>query len=797
MGISINVTKDSSGRTIISANPGATTASTVVKYRFRIYAAGGTLDISIPHSISSPTVTFAIEDYAGYFITPYPYSQMGSFNIAFESYVLFGWTEREKVTGVTYPINNNEWTRPTISMSLSAVNPQGGYYMKGYSSVKAEFSSTTKLGAGVASYNLRVEGNDYGSPYISNVLTTSDKVTVTGTVTDTRGYTASVTQTIIVLANYPSVDVLSCTTRFLTGNISCKYTPINSIFYSKLVIQTDVEGILSDLSVVELGTKNGQSTYSFVISQGDLERIYLMHTNTPNVKLKFTLLSYTDSGYQNKMDQEDSEEITLAIPNDETTAPVISNIFVVPAPVLAGDADLYVKGKNGVKIIADAEAKYGAVVEVRWKCQNIEYGNEEQSSNINVTGTVVLTIVATDSRGFSTTELRQITVLDYKEPSLIVLTDRYFDKEIGFNISKANEVFCTRIKVFLGAEELQGVQPGRDDTASLTLTAENLEKIYRAFPNSSVGSVVVKMYTYSSDNYEHQYGEEKTQAVELSIPYNDDTKPKINRIDTIGYPALFETADLYVKGKNGVRASVIASAEYGATIADATYTIDNSTIASGSASGIFSGHGEFKILAWVKDSRGFTNTKEISITVLDYRRPYIAILPENSEVVVKRGNADGDIDSGGEYLYLEVGKSFSSLRGKNGCKIRFRKRVRGGEWGSYKEVLSAFSESNFFKGVIDADLDRQTIYYIEISVIDDFGAEDTYETYLTTEGVYMDRSGSRNSIAFGGHVTENNAMEVYWTAYFRNGLFFDDLANEVRYQVIIGNDGILRAVPKK
>ena len=99
--------------------------------------------------------------------------------------------------------------------------------------------------------------------------------------------------------------------------------------------------------------------------------------------------------------------------------------------------------------------------------------------------------------------------------------------------------------------------------------------------------------------------------------------------------------------------------------------------------------------------------------------------------------------------------------------------------------------------MIDADLDRQTIYYIEISVIDDFGAEDTYETYLTTEGVYMDRSGSRNSIAFGGHVTEDNAMEVYWTAYFRNGLFFDDLENKVRYRVKIGTDGILRAVPDK
>lgn len=795
MAISISTTKDSSNRTVIVANPGRSTLAT--NYRFRVYTAGGTLDFSIPRKASNNAVSFAIEDYAGYFINPFPEAQTGSFNIALETNLFGNWSESEKISGVSYPIYSNAWTRPTLQMSLHTVNPQGGYYMKGVSSVRAEFSGDAKCGAYVKGYNLRVEGNDYGSPYISNVLATSDKVQVIGTVTDSRGYTAQISQDIWVISNLPSVDVVSCSTRFLSGVITVKYTPANSVFFSKLLVQADVGGVLTNISELKMGQSSAQKSHTFSFTSENLAQIYNLHPATTETKIRVSLLSYTNSDYSEKMSGENSREIVLAIPNDDTTVPQIKNIFVVPAPVLAGDANLYVKGKNGVKVIAEAEGKFGASVGIRWKCQNIEYGNDEQSSNINITGPVVISVVATDSRGFSSTELRQITVIDYKDPSIIITADRYFDREIGFTISPANDVFCTRIKVFLGAEELQGVQAGRDTTAKLTLTSDNLAKIYRAYPNSAVGSVAVKLFTYSSDNYAHQYGEEKTQNIELSIPYNNDTMPKINKITVIGYPALLGTSDMFVKGQNGAKVNALASAEYGGSITEITYTLEGETVANNNPSRFFSGYGIIPITIWVKDSRGFTNTATQNINVLNYYRPVVAMSGNNNQIVVQRANSSGEADSSGEYLYIGAAKSYSSLNGKNKCILRVRKKPISSDYGEYTTILSESSASNEFNGVVSSGLDRQTIYYVEISVLDSLGAEGTYQTYLSTEGVYMDRSGSRNSIAFGGHVTEDDAMEVYWTAYFRGGIFLDDLENETRYRLKIGSDGVVRAIPDK
>ena len=106
-----------------------------------------------------------------------------------------------KTFNVTVPQNAS--TKPTIGMTLSPVSSLAAafsaLYIKGRTKVKATFTGAGKYGATISSYKVSVDGTSYGSPYTSGYLANAGSVTVTGTATDSRGFTNTATQTITVI----------------------------------------------------------------------------------------------------------------------------------------------------------------------------------------------------------------------------------------------------------------------------------------------------------------------------------------------------------------------------------------------------------------------------------------------------------------------------------------------------------------------------------------------------------------------------------------------------------------------
>ena len=94
-------------------------------------------------------------------------------------------------------------TKPTISMTLSPVNaleaPFDSLYIKGKTKVQASFTGSGKYGADIKSYKVSVDGKSYGSPYKSNLLSTIGDITITGTATDSRGFTNTDKETVTVI----------------------------------------------------------------------------------------------------------------------------------------------------------------------------------------------------------------------------------------------------------------------------------------------------------------------------------------------------------------------------------------------------------------------------------------------------------------------------------------------------------------------------------------------------------------------------------------------------------------------
>ena len=103
----------------------------------------------------------------------------------------------------TATVPNNNTTKPKASMVLT---PQGlssdfsGLYVQGRTAIKADFTASSAY-ADISSYSLEVEGNTTkGDPTTSEVLNKAGESDIVGTVTDSRGYSRVLEESINVIA---------------------------------------------------------------------------------------------------------------------------------------------------------------------------------------------------------------------------------------------------------------------------------------------------------------------------------------------------------------------------------------------------------------------------------------------------------------------------------------------------------------------------------------------------------------------------------------------------------------------
>jgi hypothetical protein len=101
-------------------------------------------------------------------------------------------------------IPESDYTVPTVVMSLSPVNtlPEifNGLYIQSKTKVQASFTGTkAKYDASISSYSMTVDGKTYGNPYLSDLLSKYGTISVKGMAVDSRGFSASTPQDIIVI----------------------------------------------------------------------------------------------------------------------------------------------------------------------------------------------------------------------------------------------------------------------------------------------------------------------------------------------------------------------------------------------------------------------------------------------------------------------------------------------------------------------------------------------------------------------------------------------------------------------
>jgi hypothetical protein len=139
--------------------------------------------------------------------------------------------------------------------------------------------------------------------------------------------------------------------------------------------------------------------------------------------------------------------------------------------------------------------------------------------------------------------------------------------------------------------------------------------------------------------------------------------------------------------------------------------------------------------------------------------------------------------------------NYTKLGGYNKCAMNVRAKPYKGEWGAYNAILAEGTTSDTFNQRTEYKLSKEFSYTVEIMLIDSLGESDIFTSGIATEAVFMDRAGSRGSIAFGGHVQMDKAFEVYQGAFFHGGMAmtnFGDGGNTV-YRIYVDESGYLKA----
>ena len=121
----------------------------------------------------------------------------------------------------TFTVTNNAATRPSEAIAVAPVSalsaPLNALYIQGRTQAKITHTASGKFGATIKQYSAAVEGKAYsGETATSDALQTPGVLTITGTATDSRGFPATASKTVTVLAyNTPSVVRNGSTGRFV------------------------------------------------------------------------------------------------------------------------------------------------------------------------------------------------------------------------------------------------------------------------------------------------------------------------------------------------------------------------------------------------------------------------------------------------------------------------------------------------------------------------------------------------------------------------------------------------------
>lgn len=346
----------------------------------------------------------------------------------------------------------------------------------------------------------------------------------------------------------------------------------------------------------------------------------------------------------------------------------------------------------------------------------------------------------------------------------------YFTGKITYKFTPKSSDLYNRCQITINDTHVKYLPLGKQSaslhTGSLTLDETDLTIIYNKLPSSTKGTLRFTFTTYTDVNYSDAVGSGQYKELSLEIPLNDKTQPAatIKLSPSHSLPDKFK--DWYISSKSKVKASITAvEGKYGATVNTIKMTVLGKSYGSPYTSDVLNVEGSVIVQCILTDSRGFTSTYTLGITVLPYASPRIIPASLYNEIVCGRCDSDGELSESGTSLRIIAKRSYSKLivngQQQNFCTIDYRYKVENGAYSQWYSLITDDDASDEADtGAKFGTIEATKNYTVQLLVYDSLN-DGYYITFtIPTDKVYWHRAGSINSFCFGGYVSDPDTFEI-------------------------------------
>lgn len=222
--------------------------------------------------------------------------------------------------------------------------------------------------------------------------------------------------TLSTIPRASSIDSFTCSSSYLDGTFTVKYTPKAS-FNQRLRLSIPNVAAIRTIDLGTQGTGQKSTTASFTASE--LTSIYTRYTNTANVIIGAVIETWNGS---TKIGESSELKLTLSVP--ESVKPSVSFTVSEATDGVASKAGAYVKGVSTLYIKLTDSSVYNATIASRFVWANsTAYNAAEITTNpLTTAGSMVIEATVTDTRGRTATATKTINVLDYAKPYINTFT---------------------------------------------------------------------------------------------------------------------------------------------------------------------------------------------------------------------------------------------------------------------------------------------------------------------------------------------------------------------------------------
>lgn len=384
-----------------------------------------------------------------------------------------------------------------------------GFTTSGTWSGSITINGTTKSDSGYLSitYNSNTKAitNTVKVPHNTDgtkTITISATGSISGTTLSGTSVSSSVTLNTIPRA--ATLNSLTCSTSYLDGTFTYKYTPTTTSYYIRGNLSLNLNGTFISINSDKNGkpSSTSQQTKTVKLTSEQLEKIYKELPSSTSATIRLTLRTYSDSAYTQQVGDYSYKEVKLTIP--ESVKPTVGNIALTPTNVtINGTSYTYlIKGKNKLSLsVTDSKAGSGSSIK-SYTFSGPSLSKTQTSASVSVStvtnvnsftngqATLTYTVIATDTRNRSSSPKTQtITCYDYQNPSFssfkatrsgTTLTCTYtpmFSSIGGKNVANVEIYYITGKTESI--KKVDGVASGQNIDTAITL--DNSVSTYKVY----------------------------------------------------------------------------------------------------------------------------------------------------------------------------------------------------------------------------------------------------------------------------------------------------------------------------